>query len=283
MDSTPPQQPDAGTRPPPAAVPAAAGSCGCGAAAGRNGEVATAGVRLAGQVRMTLFNSAGLALEVGTRVVVESDHGTEIGDVIQATTSARRGCSIGCMRRVLRAATPVDIEEAASRGALEAEAREHCRDRIAARGMPMKLVRVEQAAEAKKIVFFFTAESRVDFRELVKELAQRFHCRIEMRQIGVRDEAGVRGGYGDCGRALCCSTFLKAFAPISIRMAREQNLSLNPSKISGMCGRLKCCLRYEYQPAGGEPAVPPEDEPLPPPDVVASPDAGAPAAGGAPL
>ena len=114
------------------------------------------------------------------------------------------------------------------------------------RNLPMKLVMADQSFDGKKIVFYFTSEGRVDFRELVRDLAQRFHTRIEMRQIGPRDESGVKGGYGPCGRNLCCSSFLKEFAPISIRMAKDQNLSLNPSKISGMCGRLMCCLRYEH-------------------------------------
>ena len=115
----------------------------------------------------------------------------------------------------------------------------------------MKLVAADQSLDGRKVTFYFTSEGRVDFRELVKDMAQRFHTRIEMRQIGVRDEAGVNGGYGPCGRNLCCSSFLKEFAPVSIRMAKDQNLSLNPSKISGMCGRLMCCLRYEHTPREG--------------------------------
>ena len=117
--------------------------------------------------------------------------------------------------------------------------------RIRARGLPMKLSRVEQAFDGSRLIFYYTAEGRVDFRELVRDLAAHFHTRIEMRQIGVRDEARMLGGYGSCGRPLCCTTWLQSFEPISIKMAKQQHLSLNPSKLSGMCGRLKCCLRYE--------------------------------------
>jgi len=213
---------------------------------------------------VTQFNSGDLELEMGDQVVVEGPQGNEIGEVVQPTTRALRSCSIGCMRRALRVTSGEDLAAFRQRLEIEREAKAHCSQRIRERSLPMRLVRVEQTEESRKMTFFFSAEGRVDFRELVKDLAQKFHIRIEMRQIGVRDEAGVRGGYGDCGRALCCSTFLKEFAPVSVRMAREQNLSLNPSKISGMCGRLKCCLRYEYHPAGGDSALPPEDEPLPP-------------------
>ncbi|HEU4400951.1 MAG TPA: regulatory iron-sulfur-containing complex subunit RicT [Candidatus Polarisedimenticolia bacterium] len=245
----------------------AAGGCGCGPPAGRSpggNEVAVVGVRLHGQVRVIQLNSGESDFEMGQRLVVEGELDAEIAEVVQPTTRARKMCSIGCMKKALRLATAEDLTRFESRVALEDEARDYCRKRIHERGLPMKLVRIEHNPETRKVAFYFTAEGRVDFRDLVKDLAQQFHSRIEMRQIGVRDEARVRGGYGDCGRALCCSTFLKEFAPVSIRMAREQNLSLNPSKISGMCGRLKCCLRYEYVPAGGEGAVPPEDEPLPP-------------------
>ena len=140
----------------------------------------------------------------------------------------------------------------------EKEALIYCRERVTERALAMKLVAADQSLDGRKVTFYFTSEGRVDFRELVKDLAQKFHTRIEMRQIGVRDEAGVKGGYGPCGRNLCCSSFLKEFAPVSIRMAKDQNLSLNPSKISGMCGRLMCCLRYEHSPregqAGAEPS-----------------------------
>ena len=227
-------------------------------------EVAIVGVRLQGRARVAQFNSAGIDFMMGDRVVVEGDQGIDIGEVVQPTTHARKMCSIGCMKKALRVAGDEDLKGVEQRGAVQTEAKEYCLERIRERKMPMKLVRVEQVIETRKLIFFFTAEGRVDFRDLVRDLAQRMHTRIEMRQIGVRDEAGILGGYGPCGKALCCSTFLKEFAPISIKMAKAQQLSLNPSKLSGMCGRLKCCLRYEYQPPGGETAIAPEDEPLPP-------------------
>jgi cell fate regulator YaaT (PSP1 superfamily) len=161
------------------------------------------------------------------------------------------------MKRVRRRATPQDAELFQKNEIREREALAHCRERVAERNLPMRLVAADQSLDGRKVTFYFTSEGRVDFRELVKDLAQRFHTRIEMRQIGVRDEAGVKGGYGPCGRNLCCSTFLKEFAPVSIRMAKDQNLSLNPSKISGMCGRLMCCLRYEHTSREGAPSPEP--------------------------
>ena len=255
-----------------------ANGCGCSKPGGRDpagGAVAVVGVRLRGQVRLTQFNSRDLNLEPGDRVVVEGDRGHDLGEVVQATTRALRTCSISCMPSAVRVASPEDIRKFDDMRALEEGASAYCRERIRERSLPMRLVRVEQTPESGKLTFQFTAEGRVDFRELVRDLSQRFRARIEMRQIGVRDEAALQGGYGPCGKALCCSTFLKGFAPISIKMAKEQKLSLNPSKLSGMCGRLKCCLRYEYVPAGGAPALPPEDEPLPPapPDAAAGPSA----------
>ncbi|MBI4478192.1 MAG: stage 0 sporulation protein [Acidobacteria bacterium] len=148
-------------------------------------------------------------------------------------------------RRVLRKATPQDVIARLQQRQREAEAMRICSLKIRERGLAMKLARVEHMLDGSKLVFYFTAEGRVDFRELVRELAGEFHIRIEMRQIGVRDEAKLLGGYGSCGRPLCCTTWLQSFEPISIKMAKQQDLSLNPSKLSGLCGRLKCCLRYE--------------------------------------
>ena len=240
-----------------------AGSCGRGP--GDDGYVAVVGIRLRGQVRMTQFNSAGVHLEMGQLAVVEGEQGTDLGEVVQPTARARRSCAIGCMKRARRVAGEDDLRAFQGRATEEDESGAYCRERIRERSLPMKLVRVECGEESRRTVFHFTAEGRVDFRELVKDLAARFHCRVEMRQIGVRDEARALGGYGDCGKALCCSTFLREFAPVSIKMARQQNLSLNPSRISGMCGRLKCCLRYEYNAPGGEMAdLAPEEEPFPP-------------------
>jgi len=231
------------------------------------------GVRLRGQVRMTQINAQDLDLEVGETVLVEGERGQELGEVVQATTRARRSCAISCMKSVARQASAEDVAIHDASRALEETAFAWCRERIRERNLPMRLVGVEETIESHKLTFQFTAEGRVDFRDLVRDLAQHLHVRIEMRQIGVRDEAAIDGGYGPCGKALCCSTFLKGFAPISIKMAKEQKLSLNPSKLSGMCGRLKCCLRYEYEAAGGEAPVAPEDEPLPPAPDAAGPSA----------
>ena len=226
--------------------------------------VAIVGVRMQGRARVTQFNSCGIDFELGDRIVVEGEQGIDIGEVVQATTHARKMCSIGCMKKALRPASEEDLGAVERRSRVQEEASAYCVERIRDRKLSMKLVRAEHVIESRKIVFIFTAEGRIDFRDLVKDLAQRLHTRIEMRQIGVRDEAGILGGYGPCGKALCCSTFLKEFAPISIKMAKAQHLSLNPSKLSGMCGRLKCCLRYEYRPSGGDAPLSPEDEPLPP-------------------
>jgi cell fate regulator YaaT (PSP1 superfamily) len=260
----PPQTTTDESAPEPAAPQTAAMSCGCDDADKLpDGSVTVVGVRLADRVRVSQFNARGMDLDLGDRVVVESDRGWEVGEVAQATTRSRRGCSISCMKSVLRRAGEEDLREAEAQHELETSALQFCRERVRERSLGMRLVRVEQVPETKKLVFLFTADGRVDFRELVRDLAAHFRTRIEMRQVGVRDEAGAMGGYGPCGRTLCCSTFLKGFAPISIKMAKAQKLSLNPGKLSGMCGRLKCCLRYEYEPPGGETAVAPEDEPLP--------------------
>jgi cell fate regulator YaaT (PSP1 superfamily) len=217
-----------------------------------------------GEARVQQFSSRGYDLEIGTLVVVKGERGRDIGEVVQATTRSRRSCGLSCLRGIVRVATEDDLHTWGETLDTERTAFEYCRDRIRERALPMRLVRAEQSAESRKITFQFTAEGRIDFRELVRDLAQHLRLRVEMRQIGVRDEAAIGGGYGPCGRSLCCSTFLKGFAPISIKMAKAQKLSLNPSKLSGMCGRLKCCLRYEYDAPGGDAPLAPEDEPLPP-------------------
>lgn len=200
---------------------------------------------------------------MGEQVIVEGEQGIAIGEVALPTSKARTPYDTACMKKVLRVASEDDLQAFERRAAMQAEAREYCREQIQVRSLPMKLVRVEQSVETRKLTFYFTSDRRVDFRDLVRDLAHRLRTRIEMRQIGVRDEAGCRGGYGPCGKSLCCSTFMKEFPPISIRMAKAQKLSLNPSKLSGVCGRLKCCLRYEYALTGGDAAQPTEDEPPP--------------------
>ena len=159
--------------------------------------------------------------------------------------AARKSPPEGSELQVVRRATREDVITRLKHQQREQEAQRICLMKIRERGLDMKLARVEQLFDGSRLIFYYTAEGRVDFRELVRDLAAHFRVRIEMRQIGVRDEARMLGGYGSCGRPLCCTTFLQTFEPISIKMAKQQNLSLNPSKLSGMCGRLKCCLRYE--------------------------------------
>jgi cell fate regulator YaaT (PSP1 superfamily) len=183
----------------------------------------------------------------GERVVVQTEGGPAVGTVVRAIPQldAKRRPADDSPQRVVRIATREDIVARLKHQDREQEAYRIALLKIRERGLGMKLARVEQAFDGSKLLFYFTADGRVDFRELVRELAAEFRTRIEMRQIGVRDEAKMYGGYGTCGRPLCCTTFLQTFEPVSIKMAKQQDLSLNPSKLSGLCGRLKCCLRYE--------------------------------------
>jgi cell fate regulator YaaT (PSP1 superfamily) len=185
-------------------------------------------------------------LAPGDCVIVETAEGRALGTVTRgiAALAARRGPTDETAR-VVRRATREDVVMRLKHEQREKDAQRICNMKIRERGLAMKLARVEQLFDGSRLIFYYTAEGRVDFRELVRDLAAHFRTRIEMRQIGVRDEARILGGYGSCGRPLCCTTWLQSFAPISIKMAKQQNLSLNPSKLSGMCGRLKCCLRYE--------------------------------------
>jgi cell fate regulator YaaT (PSP1 superfamily) len=183
----------------------------------------------------------------GDEVVVETADGPAIGRVTRAipALASRREPTPDSPNRVVRRASREDVVARFRREQREQEAMRVCGMKIRERGLEMKLTRAEQVLDGSRLLFYFTADARVDFRELVRELASHFRTRIEMRQIGVRDEAKMLGGYGSCGRPLCCTTWLQSFAPISIKMAKQQQLSLNPSRLSGMCGRLKCCLRYE--------------------------------------
>jgi cell fate regulator YaaT (PSP1 superfamily) len=184
----------------------------------------------------------------GASVVVRTESGAALGraeTAIPETAARRPPPDPTSPLRVVRHATQSDIVTRLKHEQREREGRQYAMDRIRALDLPMKLSRVEQPFDGSRLIFYFTAEARIDFRELVRDLAGRFRTRIEMRQIGVRDEAKMLGGYGSCGRPLCCTTWLTSFAPVSIRMAKQQDLSLNPSKLSGLCGRLKCCLRYE--------------------------------------
>lgn len=183
----------------------------------------------------------------GDAVVVQTDAGLALGQVVPTIPALveRRRPAPESPQVVVRRASREDVVTRLKQQHREQEATRIALMKIRERGLPMKLSRVEQLFDGSKLIFYFTAEGRVDFRELVRELAAEFHIRIEMRQIGVRDEAKMLGGYGVCGRPLCCTTWLQSFEPVSIKMAKQQELSLNPSKLSGLCGRLKCCLRYE--------------------------------------
>jgi len=207
-------------------------------------EVRTALVAIRGQNRSAHFNAGEHTLRPGDEVVIQTDQGKAIGEVLEPPVIL--GCR-GCKHlTILRKATPEEISKDGENRELEKRAFEYCMKTIEEWEIPMRLVQVEFHLDRSKAVFYFTAEKRVDFRELVRTLAREFSTRIEMKQIGIRDEARLLGGVGPCGMAFCCSTFLKEFAPISVKMAKEQNVILNPNKISGGCGRLLCCLNYEY-------------------------------------
>ncbi len=203
------------------------------------------GVRFKQAGKIYYFGSGPMEIAQGEDVIVETSRGVEFGHVVLGPRDVEDDAVSLPLKAVQRKATEADRAQAAENREKEKEAFRICEEKIAARGLLMKLVGVEYTFDVSKIVFYFTADGRIDFRELVKDLAAVFRTRIELRQIGVRDEAKLLGGVGCCGRPLCCATFLGDFAPVSIRMAKEQNLSLNPTKISGICGRLMCCLKYE--------------------------------------
>ncbi len=193
------------------------------------------------------FDALDFALVPGDKVIVETERGRALGKVISNPRIITPDKAPPKLKSILRRATESDLQMAESNSQREQEAKKYCQQRVKQRNMEMKLVRAEYLFDGSKIIFFFTADGRVDFRELVRDLAQHFRTRIEMRQIGVRDEAKQVGGLGICGRGLCCSTHLREFAPVSVKMAKAQGLALNPTKISGQCGRLLCCLAYEYE------------------------------------
>lgn len=200
-------------------------------------------VQLVKYGKVQSYETAGLIVHKGDRVLVEAEHGLAFGIVC---SDMRNGGTDKPVKRVSRIATEKDCDKAERNERIEREVYAFCYLKIKERSLPMILVSVECLFDENKIMVYFTADGRVDFRELVKDLVGRFRTRIEMRQIGVRHQAKMVGGLGTCGRQLCCTSFLKGFAPVSIKMAKEQNLSLNPTKISGMCGRLMCCLNYEF-------------------------------------
>ncbi len=191
------------------------------------------------------FDPAGNTVKIGDKIIVEMQKGKEMGTIAKGNHSVEDDKIVQPLRKMLRFATKRDFEKIEENKAKEAEAIKICEEKIKNHKLDMKLVRAEYAFDGGRIVFFFTADGRVDFRELVKDLAAEFHTRIELRQIGVRDEAKMLGGIGICGQPYCCKQFLNDFQAVSIKMAKEQGLSLNPTKVSGSCGRLMCCLKYE--------------------------------------
>ena len=191
------------------------------------------------------FDPGELEIKEGDGVIVETARGIEFADVVSPVQEIDEGRVVAPLKGVIRVATDYDRELRDTNRAKEKDAFDTCVRKIAEHGLDMKLVDVEYSYNGSKVMFYFTADGRVDFRELVKDLAGVFRTRIELRQIGVRDEAKMLGGLGSCGRPVCCKAFLSDFAPVSIKMAKEQSLSLSPTKISGICGRLMCCLKYE--------------------------------------
>jgi cell fate regulator YaaT (PSP1 superfamily) len=209
------------------------------------------GVRFRNAGKIYYFGPENLELAAGTHVIVETARGVEMGTVMVGPKEVAEEDVIQPLKPVIRIATEADEKTVEKNREKEKEAFKICLEKIEKHKLEMKLVEAEYTFDNNKLLFYFTADGRIDFRELVKDLAAVFRTRIELRQIGVRDETKIRGGIGICGRPLCCNTYLSEFAPVSIKMAKEQNLSLNPTKISGVCGRLMCCLKneedtYEY-------------------------------------
>ena len=198
-----------------------------------------------GERKDVFLNVSSIPLTIGEHVIVQVERGEDMGKVLQKGGLAEGKGRSRHLRQIVRKATQEDMTKLQDNDKLEEDAFRICQERIAARELRMRLVAVECQFDRNRITFYFTAEKRVDFRELVKDLAATFKTRIELRQIGVRDEARRMGGYGVCGKKYCCSTFLREFEPVTLRMAKEQQLSLSPTKISGACGRLMCCLMYE--------------------------------------
>ena len=203
------------------------------------------GVRFKEVGKVYYFDPDGHVLKKGNRVIVETVRGVECGEVAMDNREIDDEQIVKPLKKLIRIADEKDIEQFLANKAKEKDAFAICQQKIANHGLDMKLVDVEYTFDGGKVLFYFTADGRVDFRELVKDLAGVFKTRIELRQIGVRDESKMLGGLGICGRPFCCSSFLGEFQPVSIKMAKEQGLSLNPTKISGACGRLMCCLKYE--------------------------------------
>lgn len=209
--------------------------------------ITVVGIRFKKVGKIYYFDPGEEKLVSGDGVIVETVRGVEFGHVVAGPLEVEEEDVVAPLKMVIRKATAEDGRQLIINREKETRAFQIGLEKIASHGLPMKLVGVEQTFDGNKVIFYFTADGRIDFRELVKDLASVFRTRIELRQIGVRDEAKMVGGLGCCGRELCCSTWLSDFASVSIRMAKDQNLSLNPTKISGICGRLMCCLKYENE------------------------------------
>lgn len=205
------------------------------------------GVKFESTGKVYYFAPEGIKVDKGHMVIVETSRGLECGEIAKENHEVGDNLIIQPLKKIIRAATKNDIAKLSENKVKEKKAFTICEEKIIHHKLDMKLVDVEYTFDGGKILFYFTSDDRVDFRELVKDLASQFRTRIELRQIGVRDEAKLLGGLGICGRPFCCSSFLNGFQPVSIKMAKEQGLSLNPVKISGTCGRLMCCLKYEQE------------------------------------
>jgi cell fate regulator YaaT (PSP1 superfamily) len=210
------------------------------------GNYQVVGVRFKKAGKIYFFDPSDLQIELQSDVIVETARGIEYGKIVIGRKTVNESDVVLPLKRVIRLADQEDAKLVEDNKAAASNAFQLCIDKIKEHELKMKLVDVEYTFDRNKVIFYFTAEGRVDFRELVKDLAVIFRTRIELRQIGVRDEAKLLGGIGPCGRILCCSSWLGDFEPVSIKMAKDQNLSLNPTKISGLCGRLMCCLKFEH-------------------------------------
>jgi len=205
------------------------------------------GIRFKPATKIYYFDPQDHDLRTGDFVLVETTRGKEVGRVVIPPTDVPESEVVGQLKPIERVATAWDTMQMHQRQAEEPELLARCRAKVAESGLPMKVIRAERSFDGTRITFYFTAEQRVDFRQLVKDLAKMFKARIELRQVGVRDDAKLLGGIGTCGRPLCCSTFLVEFHQVAIKMAKQQDLPLSPNEISGVCGRLLCCLAYEYE------------------------------------
>jgi len=222
---------------------------GCGGCSYRGQSTAVedtyVGVRIGERTNLVLCSTAGTPFAKGAEVIVDMDGGPAVGRVEKSPMPVFKPCQKSSARRLLRLASRADLSAYEKQQDKQVQGKRYCQERSRTLGLEMKVSRVDFSLNGRSAVFYFTAEGRVDFRQLVRDLAQRFSTRVKMVQVGARDEAKLLGGIGVCGLTLCCSTWLNEFKPISIQMAKRQNLSLNPSKISGQCGRLLCCLAYE--------------------------------------